>query len=78
MFYSVLQYIGPAENVAKHRYKVEMFNKERMESVAVTRLARSLDEDLSEFHNLGNCVKLCAEQYNRFVNEGSELAFSLG
>ena len=29
LFYSVLQYIGPAENAAKLRYKVEMFNREQ-------------------------------------------------
>ena len=40
-------------------------------------LARSLDEDLSEIHNSGNCVKLYPEQFNRFANEGSELAFSM-
>ena len=77
VFYSVLQYIGPAENAAKHRYRVEIFNKERTEILAVTRVARSLGEDLSEIHNSGNCVKLYPDQYNRFSNEGSELAFSM-
>jgi hypothetical protein len=43
----------------------------------VSFLARSLDEDLSEIHNSGNCVKLYPEQFNRFANEGSELAFSM-
>ena len=41
MFYPVLQYIGPAENVAKHRYMVIIFNKERTKGLAVTRLVRS-------------------------------------
>jgi hypothetical protein len=77
VFYSVLHYIGPAENAAKYGYRVAIFNKERTESLAVTRLARSLGEDLSEVHNSGNCVKLYPEQFSRFANEGSELAFSV-
>ena len=76
-FYCVLKYISPVENAAKHRYRVEIYNKERTESLAVTRLARSFDEDLSEVHNSGNCVKLYPEQYNGFANDGSELAFSM-
>jgi hypothetical protein len=56
---------------------LQFFNKERTENLAVSLLARSSDEDLSEVHNSGNCVKLYPEHYNRFANEGSELAFSM-
>jgi hypothetical protein len=77
VFYSVVQYIGPAEKAAEHRYRVEMFNKERTESLAITRLARRADEALSEVRNSGNCVKLYQELYKRFANEKNELAFSL-
>ena len=77
VFYSVLQYIGPADNAVKYRYKLEFFNKERTENLAVTLLVRSLDEDLSEVHNSGNCVKLYPEQFNRFANESNELVFRM-
>ena len=77
LFYSVLQYIGPAAEAAKYQYKLQFLNKERKESLAVSLLTRSLDEDLSEIHNSGKCVKLYPEQFNRFRNEKSELAFSL-
>jgi E3 ubiquitin-protein ligase SIAH1 len=77
IFYSVLQYIGPAADAAKYKYKLEFVNKERTESLAVTLLARSLDEDLSDVHNSGTCVKLYPEQFSRFANEGSELEFSM-
>ena len=77
LFYSVLQYIVPATDAVKYKYKLEFFDKERTESLAVSLLARSWDEDLSEVHNSGNCVKLYPEQFNRFANEGSELAFSM-
>jgi E3 ubiquitin-protein ligase SIAH1 len=77
IFYSALQYIDPAADAAKYKYKLEFFNTERTESLAVTLLARSLDEDLSEVHNSGNCVKLYPEQFNRFVKGRNELAFSM-
>jgi hypothetical protein len=77
IFYSVLQYIGPAADAAKYKYKLEFFNKERTESLAVTLLVRSLDEDLNEIHNSGNCMKLYPEHYNRFANEKSELTVSM-
>ena len=77
IFYYVLQYIGPATDADKYQYKLEFFNKERTGSLAVSFLARSWDEDLSEVHNSGNCVKLYPEQFNRFANEWSELAFSM-
>jgi len=77
IFYSVLQYIGHGAEAAKYQYKLEFFNKERTESLAVSLLARSLDEDLCEVHNSGKCVKLYPEQFSRFANEGSELEFSM-
>jgi hypothetical protein len=71
--YSVLQYIGPAADAAKYKYKVEFFNKDRMEILAVTLLAGSFIED----RNSGNCVKLYADQYNRFENDRIGLIFLL-
>ena len=77
VFYSVLQYIGPATDAAKYQYKLQFFNKERTGSLAVSFLARSWDEDLSEVHNSGKCVKLYPEQFNGIANEESELEFSM-
>ena len=45
------------------------FTREATENLAVTLLARSSDEDLSEIHNSGNCVFLYPEQFIRFRNE---------
>jgi hypothetical protein len=78
IFYSVLQYIGPAADAAKYKYKLDFFNTKLAERLSVTLLVRSLDEDLNEIHNSGNCVKLYPDQYNRFANERSELSCSLG
>ena len=75
LFHSVLQYFVPAADAVKYQYKLELFNKKRTVTLAVTRLARSLDEDLSEVHNSGNCVKLYPEQFDGFKNENGELTF---
>jgi hypothetical protein len=77
IFYYVLQYIGPAAEAAKYQYKLQFFNKDRTENLAVSLLSRSWDEDLSEVYNSGNCVKLYPEQFSRFANEKSELEFSM-
>jgi hypothetical protein len=77
IFYSVLQYIGPAAVAAKYKYKLAFDNKVCEERLTVTLLARSLDEDLNEVHNSGNCVKLYPEHYSRFANDGNELTFTL-
>jgi hypothetical protein len=77
IFYSALLYIGPAADAAKYKYKLEFSDKERPECLAVTLLARSLDEDLNEVHDSGKCVKLYPEQYNCFANDRNELAFSI-
>jgi hypothetical protein len=77
MFCFDLLYIGPAAEAAKYRYRVEFYDVERAESLVVSCLARSWDEDLSEVHNSGNCVKLNPEQLNRFVNEWNILEFSI-
>ena len=53
VFYAVLQYVGPAEVAAKYQYKVEFFNKDRTESLAVGHLVRSFLEDLNEVHSSG-------------------------
>ena len=56
---------------------VIFFNREATENLAVTLLARSSDEDLNEIHHSGNCVFLYPEQFRRFRDEKSELAFSM-
>jgi len=48
---------------------LQFLNKERKEGLAVSLVARSLDEDLSEVHN--------SEHFGSFANEWCELAFSM-
>jgi hypothetical protein len=72
-----LQYIGPAANADHYKYRLEFGNKNYGGDLAVTLLARSLNEDLNEIHNSGNCVIFHPEQYNRFENDLVGLTFSL-
>ena len=58
-----------AAEAAKYQYKLQFLNKERKEGLAVSLVARSLDEDLSEVHN--------SEHFGSFANEWCELAFSM-
>ena len=76
IFYSVMQYVGPAADAGKYRYKLQFVNKNGMED-AMCLPVRSLDENLNEVHNSGNCVKFYPDQYNEYANERSELSFSM-
>jgi hypothetical protein len=77
IFYSVLHNIGPAAGAVKYQYKLEFFNKEGTERLAVILLPRSWNENLSEVHHSGKYVIFYPEQIGRFVNEESELIFSM-
>jgi E3 ubiquitin-protein ligase SIAH1 len=77
VFYSVLQYIGPDGYAAKYRYRVEFFNKGHKESIVITQQVGSFLEDFSEIQSSGNCVKLYADQFRPFMDEESELTFSV-
>jgi hypothetical protein len=74
-FYAVLLYIGPAENAANYKYKVEFVNKDDTEGVTVMHLTRSFDEDLDEVFNSGNCVKLHYDVVRRLEIKESGLKF---
>jgi len=58
IFHVVVRYIGPAENAAKYKYRVEFVNKDNTEGVTVMHLTRSADEDLDDIYRSGNCGKL--------------------
>jgi len=64
-FYAVLLYVGPSENAAKYKYRVEFVNKDDTESVTVMHLTRSADEDLNELYNSGKCGKLLYDVVSR-------------
>jgi E3 ubiquitin-protein ligase SIAH1 len=51
LFYSVLQYIDPAADAAKYRYRLEFFIKEHTESLRITVLVRRFEWN-SQFRKL--------------------------
>ena len=72
-----MQYVGPAADAGKYRYKLQFVNKEGTLRLGVCLCVRSLNEDLSEHHNSEDCVILYPYQYNVYANKGSELSFSI-
>jgi E3 ubiquitin-protein ligase SIAH1 len=77
VFYALLQYIGPAENAAKYRYKVEFVNKDKTEGITAMHLARSVAENLDDIFKSGNCGKLHCDVVTRFKKEDGIVNFTM-
>ena len=77
MFYAVLLYVGPAENAAKYKYKVEFVNEDDTEGVTVMNLTRSSDEDLDDVFSSGKCVMLPYDVVRRLKDEEGTLKWKL-
>jgi len=77
IFYAVLLYVGPSENAAKYKYKMEFVNKDDTESVAVMLLTRSADENMGDIYRFGKCGKLHFDVVRRLTDEQSNLKFKL-
>ena len=75
--YAVLLYIGPAENAAKYKYKVEFVNKDDTEGVTVMHLTRSFDKTLNDIFKSGICGKLHYGVVSRLTDEMSKLKFKI-
>jgi hypothetical protein len=77
MFYVVVQYIGPPDNAAKDKYKVEFVNTDDTEGVTVMRLTRSFDENLDDIFKSGNCGKLHYDVVKRLATQKAYIKFKL-
>ena len=77
IFYAVVLYVGPAENAAKYKYRVELVNKDNTEGVTVICLTRSSDEKLQDVCRSGNCGKLHYDMVKRLMDEKSNLKYKL-
>jgi len=67
--YAVLLYVGPSENAAKYKYKVDFFNKDNTERVTVMHLTRSFGENLDDIFKAGNCGNVHYDVVSRLRNE---------
>jgi hypothetical protein len=72
-----VQYIGPAENAAKYKYKVEFVNTDNTEGVTVMHLSSSFAENFDDIFRSGNCGKLQIDRLSRLKNENGSLNFKL-
>jgi hypothetical protein len=76
-FYAVLQYIGPAENAAKYKYKVEFVNKDNTEVVTTMHVTSSFSENLDDIFGAGNCGKLHYDVVSRLRDEKCRVRFKM-
>jgi len=77
MIYVVVQYIGPPENAAKYKYKVEFVNKNDTEGASVMHLTRSFQEPVGDIFKSGNCGKLPYDVVSRLKSEENYIQFKL-
>jgi hypothetical protein len=77
IFYAVLQYVGPPENAAKYKYKVEFVNKDDTEGVTIMHLTTSSDVELNDVYRLGSCGKLLFDVVNRLTDLQGNVKFKL-
>ena len=77
IFYAVLRYVGPAENAAKYKYRVEFVNNDNTEGVTVMHLTRSSDENLKDIYESGRCGKLHFGVVNRLADKMSRLKYKI-
>jgi len=77
IFYAVLLYVGPSENAAKYKYKVEFVNEDNTEGVTVMHLTRSSGENMDDLYRSGKCGMLDFDVVSRLKDEQSNLKFKL-
>jgi hypothetical protein len=68
-------YVGPSENAAKYKYKVEFVNKDETEGVTVMHFTRSFDENLDDVFKSGKCGKLHYDVVRRLENKDRVLKY---
>ena len=76
IFYADLLYVGPSENAAKYKYKVEFVNKDDTEGVTVMHLTRSWDEN-RDVCSSEKCGKLHYDVVSRLKDEEGNVKFKL-
>jgi len=77
IFYVVVLYLGPAENAAKYKYRVEFVNNDNTECVTVMHLTRSSAEKLVDIFESGLCGKLHYDVVNRLADKMSRLKYKI-
>jgi hypothetical protein len=72
-----VRYIGPPENTARCKYKVEFVNRDNTEGVTLMCLTRSADENLRDIYRPDNGWKLCCNVLSRLGYEEGFLYFKV-
>jgi hypothetical protein len=69
----VVLYIGPPDNAAKYKYKVEFANTDNTEGITVMHLTKSFIEDVNDIFQSGNCGKLHNDVVRRLATQEGAL-----
>jgi hypothetical protein len=76
-FYAELQYVGPAGNANKYKYKLEFVNKYNTASITVMHLTRWYNEGLQDMYSPGGFGKLDFEEVCYLKDKKGNLMFKL-
>jgi len=77
LFYAVLLYVGPSENVAKYKDKVEFVNEGNTEGVTVMHLTGVSDKILNDVYSSSKCGNLRYDVVNRLRDKEGNVKFKL-
>jgi len=77
IFYAVLLYVGPAENAAKYKYRVEFVNKDNTAEVTVVHLTGRSGEYLEDVRRSGACGKLLYDVVSSLKDEEGNVKLKL-
>jgi hypothetical protein len=75
--YTAVLYVGPAQNAAKYKYKVEFINKDDTAGITVMHLTSWYNEDLQGVYSSNKCGKLHTDQLNLLKDKNSNVKFKL-
>jgi E3 ubiquitin-protein ligase SIAH1 len=77
IFYAAVLYVGPAQNAAKYKYKVELVNKDDTAGITVMHLTSCYNETLQSVYSSNKCGRLRTEQVNLLKDEKSNVKYKV-
>jgi hypothetical protein len=76
-YYIVVRYVGGPKNASKYGYKISFKKFNSIESITVCHATRSVQDELGEIFQSGNCFKLPYDLLKRFETYEANLPYNL-
>jgi hypothetical protein len=73
----VVTYVGKPENASKYGYKISFKKSGSIENITVCHVSRSVNEELKNIFQSGDCFKLPYELLKRYVTHDGHLRYTL-